>query len=132
MKKKVLVLDLDETLVHSTMKSTFKSDFQVEVLLDKRQCLYHVLKRPHCDLFLRKVSEWFKLVIFTASIPEYADPVLDYLDPARVLFSKRFFRDSCLFVKGSYTKDLQLIEEDLSNVFLLDNSNLSFLVNPGI
>jgi TFIIF-interacting CTD phosphatase-like protein len=54
MRKKTLVLDLDETLVHATTKLGF-ADFQVEVLLDKRRCFYNVLKRPFCDYFLKKV-----------------------------------------------------------------------------
>jgi TFIIF-interacting CTD phosphatase-like protein len=40
-----------------------------------------------------QVSEWYKVVIFTASTPEYADPVIDWLDKSRTLISKRYFRD---------------------------------------
>jgi hypothetical protein len=38
--KKILCLDLDETLVHSTPQSYRRHDFSVEVLIDKHACLY--------------------------------------------------------------------------------------------
>lgn len=43
-----------------------------------------------------KVSTWYTLVIFTASMQEYADPVIDWLDAGRGIIGKRFFREvSC-------------------------------------
>jgi hypothetical protein len=43
-----------------------------------------------------KVSAWYTLVIFTASMQEYADPVIDWLDAGRGIIGKRFFREvSC-------------------------------------
>lgn len=49
-----------------------------------------------CSLLARtptQVSSWYTLVIFTASMQEYADPVIDWLDGGRGIFAKRFFRD---------------------------------------
>jgi TFIIF-interacting CTD phosphatase-like protein len=54
--KKTLVLDLDETLVHSTSQSYTRYDFTVEVMIDKQLCLYYVYKRPHVDYFLKKAE----------------------------------------------------------------------------
>ncbi|QRW04903.1 NLI interacting factor-like phosphatase [Ceratobasidium sp. AG-Ba] len=96
-KTKTLVLDLDETLIHSTSRAMHShgsmggggllglsglfgggrrqgAGHMVEVVLGGRSTLYHVYKRPFVDFFLRKVSSWYTLVIFTASMPEYADP----------------------------------------------------------
>ncbi|KAL6622248.1 hypothetical protein LY90DRAFT_397486 [Neocallimastix californiae] len=127
--KKVLVLDLDETLIHSTSRGSRNHDYMIEVLLDKHICLYYVYKRPYVDSFLKKVSEWYKVVVFTASLKEYADPVIDYLDPEKKIFSKRYFRESCQFRNGIYMKDLQVIEKDLSKICLVDNSTFSFEIN---
>lgn len=92
-KAKTLVLDLDETLIHSTCKSTGQPyDMMIEVLMDKNSCLYYVTQRPFCTYFLKKVSEWYNLVIYTASLPEYADPVIDWLDNGARILQKRFFR----------------------------------------
>ncbi|PVU87812.1 hypothetical protein BB561_006162 [Smittium simulii] len=91
--KKYLVLDLDETLIHSSPHSSYKAHLRIEVIIEKMACLYYIYKRPYLDYFLRKVSEWYKIVIFTASIPEYANPVLNFLDPSDTLFDRRLFRD---------------------------------------
>ncbi|KIJ20190.1 hypothetical protein PAXINDRAFT_166308 [Paxillus involutus ATCC 200175] len=143
---KTLVLDLDETLIHSTTKPiSFSSGglgllgfgrrnkgHTVEVFLGGRSTLYHVYKRPFVDYFLRKVSGWYTLVVFTASMQEYADPVIDWLDAGRGILARRFFRESCtLLPNGSYTKDLSVIEQDLSRVCLVDNSPISYRVNQG-
>jgi hypothetical protein len=54
--QKTLVLDLDETLIHSLAKGgKLGSGHMVEVKFDKHAILYFVHKRPFCDLFLRKV-----------------------------------------------------------------------------
>ncbi|TKY89619.1 hypothetical protein EX895_001404 [Sporisorium graminicola] len=160
---KILVLDLDETLIHSTSRSpshyasaggrTTTSGFlgletagaflglrandnprrirphMVEVVLDGRSVLYHVYKRPWTDYFLRKVASWYTVVVFTASVQEYADPVIDWLDQGRGLISARLFRESCSFKAGSYVKNLAVVDEDLSKVCLVDNSPASYRVN---
>ncbi|KAG0296810.1 Nuclear envelope morphology protein 1 [Linnemannia gamsii] len=128
-RKKTLVLDLDETLIHSTSRGSRSQGYMVEVLVDRHACLYYVYKRPHVDYFLKKVSEWYKLVIFTASMEEYADPVIDWLDQNKTLFDKRYFRQACFLRNGSYLKDLTVIDPDLSSVCLLDNSPMSYSLN---
>ncbi|KAJ3371306.1 Nuclear envelope morphology protein 1 [Kappamyces sp. JEL0680] len=127
--RKTLVLDLDETLVHSSLRG-IRYDFMVEVMLEQQQICYYVYKRPHVDYFLQKVAEWFKIVIFTASVPEYADPVIDWLDSSRTLISKRYFRDSCTPVGASYMKDLTMVEKDLAKVCLVDNTPFCFGLFP--
>ncbi|GJJ68259.1 CTD nuclear envelope phosphatase 1 [Entomortierella parvispora] len=128
-RKKTLVLDLDETLIHSTSRGSRSQGYMVEVLVDRHACLYYVYKRPHVDYFLKKVAEWYKLVIFTASMAEYADPVIDWLDQNKTLFDKRYFRQACFLRNGSYLKDLTVIDPDLSSVCLLDNSPISYSLN---
>lgn len=89
--------------------------------------LYYVHKRPHCDDFLRKVCKWYKLVIFTASVQEYADPVIDWLEQERKFFVGRYYRQHCTFRNGAYIKDLSSVEPDLSKVMILDNSPMSYI-----
>jgi CTD nuclear envelope phosphatase 1 len=93
--------------------------------------LYWVNKRPYCDDFLRRVSKWFNLVVFTASVQEYADPVIDWLEQERKYFSARYYRQHCTYRQGAYIKDLSSVEPDLSNVMILDNSPLSYLFHEG-
>lgn len=144
MPKKTLVLDLDETLIHSMAKGgRMSTGHMVEVKLaaptayhgvslgPQHPILYYVHKRPHCDEFLRKVSQWYNLVIFTASVQEYADPVIDWLELERKYFTGRYYRQHCTFRTGAYIKDLGSIEPDLSKVIILDNSPLSYIFHEG-
>ncbi|OTB09032.1 hypothetical protein M426DRAFT_70895 [Hypoxylon sp. CI-4A] len=139
---KTLILDLDETLIHSMSKGgRMGSGHMVEVRLNttyvasggqqalgpQHPILYYVHKRPHCDEFLRKVCKWFNLVVFTASVQEYADPVIDWLESERKYFSGRYYRQHCTFRHGAFIKDLSSIEPDLSKVMILDNSPLSYM-----
>ena len=65
-------------------------------------------------------------------MPEYADPVIDWLDGGRGLFAKKLYRESChLQSNGSYIKDLSLVEADLSRVCFMDNSPISYSWNKG-
>ncbi|KAJ2807193.1 Nuclear envelope morphology protein 1, partial [Coemansia furcata] len=129
-KRKILVLDLDETLIHSSPQGSYRAHHRIEVVIDKVACLYYVYKRPHVDYFLRRVSEWYKVVIFTASLAEYADPVIDLLDSQNKLIEGRYFRESCVPHDSSYAKDLAAIDPDLSQIVLVDNSPLSYFINP--
>ncbi|KAF8897490.1 NLI interacting factor-like phosphatase-domain-containing protein [Infundibulicybe gibba] len=146
---KTLVLDLDETLIHSTSRADYRSTtggsgllglgsfsqrnkgagLTIEVVLGGRSTVYHVYKRPFVDFFLRTVSGWYTLVIFTASMQEYADPVIDWLDAGRGILAHRLFRDSCTQLPNGYTKDLSIVEADLARVCLVDNSPSSYCLN---
>ena len=142
--QKTLVIDLDETLIHSLAKGgRMSSGHMVEVKLNttvgyggatlgpQHPILYYVHKRPHCDDFLRKVCKWYNLVVFTASVQEYADPVIDWLEQERKYFSARYYRQHCTFRNGAYIKDLSSVEPDLSRVMILDNSPLSYIFHEG-
>lgn len=142
--QKTLVIDLDETLIHSLAKGgRMSSGHMVEVKLNtavgiggatlgpQHPILYYVHKRPHCDDFLRRVCKWYNLVVFTASVQEYADPVIDWLEQERKYFSGRFYRQHCTFRNGAYIKDLSSVEPDLSKVMILDNSPLSYIFHEG-
>ncbi|KAI9268291.1 NLI interacting factor-like phosphatase-domain-containing protein [Phascolomyces articulosus] len=135
-KGKTLVLDLDETLVHSVRLGSYAARQQtvstsikrkkIEVQDDKQSMLYEVYKRPHVDFFLKTISQWYKVVIFTASMAEYADPVIDWLDQDHNVISQRYFRQSCIVRNGNFVKDISLAEPDLAKVCLVDNSNAAF------
>jgi len=128
LKRKTLILDLDETLVHSTIKAVTHHHLTVDVLIDGMTCTFYVIKRPHVDLFLRKVAEWFDLIIFTASMQQYADPLIDQLDTGR-LVKGRLFRESCLAKEGNFVKDLSLIGQDLATTIIVDNSPIAYSHN---
>ncbi|XP_010890150.1 CTD small phosphatase-like protein isoform X2 [Esox lucius] len=127
--KKCVVIDLDETLVHSSFKPISNADFIVPVEIDGTVHQVYVLKRPHVDEFLQKMGELFECVLFTASLAKYADPVADLLDQWGV-FRARLFRESCVFHRGNYVKDLSRLGRELSNVIIVDNSPASYIFHP--
>lgn len=127
--KKCIVIDLDETLVHSSFKPISNADFIVPVEIDNVIHQVYVLKRPYVDEFLCKVGELFECVLFTASLAKYADPVADLLDKWDV-FHSRLFRESCVFHKGNYVKDLSKLGRELPQVIIVDNSPASYIFHP--
>ncbi|XP_041374964.1 CTD small phosphatase-like protein [Gigantopelta aegis] len=129
MDKKCVVIDLDETLVHSSFKPISNADFIVPVEIDGTVHQVYVLKRPYVDEFLQKMGELFECVLFTASLAKYADPVADLLDKWGV-FRCRLFRESCVFHRGNYVKDLSRLGRCLDQVVIVDNSPASYIFHP--
>lgn len=127
--RKCLVLDLDETLVHSSFKLIDHPDFIVPVEIDNQIHNVYVAKRPGVDEFLKKMGEIYEVVVFTASLSKYADPVLDMLDIHRVV-KHRLFRESCYNHNGNYVKDLSQIGRELQDTIIIDNSPTSYLFHP--
>ncbi|KAM3857004.1 carboxy-terminal domain RNA polymerase II polypeptide A small phosphatase 1-like [Diretmus argenteus] len=124
-----VVLDLDETLVHSSFKPVNNADFIIPVEIDGTVHQVYVLKRPHVDEFLKRMGDLFECVLFTASLAKYADPVSDLLDKWGA-FRCRLFRESCVFHRGNYVKDLSRLGRDLSKVIIVDNSPASYIFHP--
>jgi carboxy-terminal domain RNA polymerase II polypeptide A small phosphatase len=85
----------------------------------------YVIKRPGVDQFLQRLSEHYELLIYTASLSKYADPLLDKLDVNKVL-SRRLYRENCAYFEGHYVKDLYLLNRDLSQTIIVDNSPMSY------
>ncbi|VDL35236.1 unnamed protein product [Hymenolepis diminuta] len=129
-RRKIMVIDLDETLIHSVLDGVSRPsqrggpppDFVLKVDIEHHPVRFSVHKRPHVDYFLSIVSQWYELVIFTASLEIYGAGVADHLDNGRHIFQRRYFRQHCLYDSGSYSKDLSRVSTDLSSIFILDNS----------
>ena len=144
-KKKLLLIDLDETLVHSEFRTreNFK-DLDTFVKRSKcyvktfsfsdDNCIYYmdVFFRPYLKVFLQEISNYFYLAIFTAATKNYADTILDYIDPDNEYFKFRLYRDACIPIQQRlYIKDLRIIKDyDPMNVILMDNSLYSFMNQP--
>ncbi|KAL0964074.1 hypothetical protein UPYG_G00318060 [Umbra pygmaea] len=124
-----VVLDLDETLVHSSFKPVNNADFIIPVEIDGTIHQVYVLKRPHVDEYLKRMGELFECVLFTASLSKYADPVSDLLDKCGA-FHHRLFRESCVFHRGNYVKDLSRLGRDINKVVIVDNSPASYIFHP--
>ncbi|CAM9167206.1 unnamed protein product, partial [Phaeothamnion confervicola] len=87
-----------------------------------------VLKRPGVDEFLLRVSKLYEVIIFTASLPQYANPLLDRLDPHSTI-RFRLFREHCTFHEGYFVKDLTLLRGNPDTI-IVDNSPMAYMFQP--
>ncbi|GJD10769.1 Carboxy-terminal domain RNA polymerase II polypeptide A small phosphatase 2 [Galdieria sulphuraria] len=104
--KKTLVLDLDETLVHSGFEGSREtSDFVLSMQVENTNLQLFVKMRPYLKEFLQEVTKHFEIVIFTASMVTYADPVIDLMfdatGVAHIPETHRLFRESWISKKSS-------------------------------
>ena len=144
-KKKLLLIDLDETLIHSEFRNknnykeldlftrTSKCQSKTFSYSDENYIYYmDVFFRPHLKQFLSEVSKYFDLAIFTAAMKGYADTIIDFIDPHYKFFQFRLYREACIPIQDRlYIKDLRIIENyDPKNVILMDNSLYSFMNQP--
>ena len=123
--KKTLILDLDETLVHSGFTPFEKNDIVLNVDFEGVMYNIYVLVRPEAELFIKTVAKFFELVIFTASISKYASPLLDILDKEKNI-KYRLYRDQCTFINGIYIKDLKRCNRSLKDLIIVDNSPIAY------
>ncbi|MCO5596455.1 hypothetical protein L7F22_050518 [Adiantum nelumboides] len=127
--RKTLVLDLDETLVHSSFKPVTDFDFAIQVEMEMGLQTVFVLKRPGVEEFLRTMASLFEVIVFTAGLKQYADVVLDTIDIDNCI-KYCLYRDSCKFHMGGLVKDLSTLGRDLRKVIIVDNSPHCYLLQP--
>ena len=134
--KQILFIDLDETLIHSDIydKKPFNINNYDKILKFKFDNLYYyigVYFRKNLKNFLIKISKYFNLILFTAAYKEYADIIIDDIDPENIFFKKRFYRESCINLNENINiKDLNIFNNiDLKRSVILDNNIYSFCNN---
>ena len=99
-----LVLSLEDLLIHQEWT---------------RERGWRIAKRPGVDYFLRYLSQYYELVLFTTQPSSMADQVIRKLDPYRII-QWPLFREATLYKDGGYIKDLSYLNRDLSKVMLVD------------
>ena len=127
--KKTLVLDLDETLVHSSMNPLPNgSHLILPINVAGKNYNVYVLIRPFLEQFLMEMSLLYEIVIFTASLAEYAEPLLKIIDKNKVV-KHILNRNHCLFYQGLFIKDLKVINRDIKDLIIIDNNPVSYSLN---
>ena len=166
--KKILLLDLDETLIHAdfledlveneTQKNYGNYDAIISFYTIEEQNHINsntnddnsdnnttddeskdnscekvlnkvgIFLRPKVKEFIEEISKFFFIGIFTAAIPEYADAVINYLDPEEKYIKFKLYRNDCVNICNLVRiKDLKIFgEENLDKIVLLDNNIYSF------
>ena len=141
--RKLLILDLDETLIHSDLDFLLKEkNVKYDTVLyfdseEEKNIPLPIIIRPGIYDFLDYASKNFDLVVFTASDQQYADAIINYIERDKKYFKMRLYRNNCIFIDpGLYIKDLRIFDsfKKLEDIIILDNSLFSFAnqLNNGI
>lgn len=86
--------------------------------------------RPGVFEFLKNMTRFYEVVIFTASVSNYATPLIDHhLDTQNYGFYKLFW-ENCTFKSGFYVKDLSWLGRDLKDIIIVDNLPSSYWMHP--
>ncbi|KAF2274340.1 NIF-domain-containing protein [Westerdykella ornata] len=109
-----LVLSLEDLLVHSEWTAKHG---------------WRTAKRPGVDYFLRYLSQYYELVIFTTVRSTDADPIIRKLDPFRIVMWP-LFREATRYEKGEYIKDLSYLNRDLSKTIIIDTDPAHVKLQP--
>jgi len=130
---KLLILDLDETLVHGTETP---HDENYHFRTEK----YHIYKRPYVNEFLGFCKEHFKVAVWTSSGEEYASNVIEKLFgmeyPLEFVWSRRKCTPSFdhQAYMHEYIKNLRKVKDKgyrLEKVIMVDDTPFKLSKNYG-
>ncbi|KAK5110529.1 hypothetical protein LTR62_005721 [Meristemomyces frigidus] len=99
-----LVLSLEDLLIYNAWD---------------REHGYRTAKRPGIDYFIRYLSQYYELVLFTTAPLSIADPIIKKLDPYHFIMWP-LGREATKYVNGSYVKDLSYLNRPLSKTIIID------------
>ncbi|KAM0344469.1 hypothetical protein ACHAPU_007441 [Fusarium lateritium] len=101
-----LCLSLDDLLIHSEWT---------------REHGWRIAKRPGVDYFIRYLSQYYELVLFTSVPYATGEPIMRKLDPFRLILWP-LYREATKFEEGEIVKDLSYLNRDLSKVIIIDSN----------
>ena len=110
--------------------------YQYLIYLDTKWNRLCINLRPFVREVLIELKKWYRIVIFTASVSNYADTILDFIDPNNEIFESRYYRNHCCVTNERvHVKDMRLFEQPNSNndanwnlkdIVIVDNASHSF------
>lgn len=128
--RKLLVLDLDETLIYARSSPTDYYDFTI----DTGGSIYYVQKRPYLDVFLRYAAEYFDIAFWTAATRYYAEEILRRILHVSIEPKFLFTREETSFIYKRPVKDLYYVwsswsHYDETNTLVLDDNSHTYRYN---
>lgn len=145
--RQTLILDLDETLIHALPPGQEPPPHLESIEVEYPKNSIKVLKRPGLTEFLDKIKDLFEVLIWTASSQEYADPIINAIDPTNIV-AHRLYRQDCTIYKEkrrssvSYNKspelnclkidsikELNRLGRDVKRCFIVDDKEISYSKN---
>nr|BAN65936.1 NLI interacting factor-like phosphatase family protein [Babesia bovis] len=116
-----LVLDLDDTILHSVSTRGNNETSSVALTVGNRTLNFVVYKRPHLDTFLMEMRKYYEIVLYSTSRRRYVDACLSDACVNHLIDRKLYRNDCFLDGNGTYIKDLSKVSSDMSKVVLLNN-----------
>ncbi|MEM1135686.1 MAG: HAD family hydrolase [Bacteroidota bacterium] len=137
--KKIIVFDLDETLIHATKKKlSIIEDFIYED--------YYIYKRPNVDVFLQECCKLYSIAIWSSADDEYVNSIVHQLikDVCSLAFiwgrsecwmKVRNIEDELGLKRKEYLsiKPLEKIRKKgfkMDNLLIIDDSKYKVVDNP--
>jgi RNA polymerase II subunit A small phosphatase-like protein len=140
--KLLVVLDLDQTLLHGVEQSHYDDEFCSNYNFSVLNASHYIYLRPYLKTFLSALLLRFQVAVWTAASQEYCDEIVEKLFPKR---------DDLLFVYSSHNtstryntetgyhepiKALKKIKDkrkpsNLKRVVVIDDNNCTFQMNFG-
>lgn len=125
---KTLVLDIDGTLITSLFQHETTPAHSAPAFVWQTK---NVWLRPGVRSFLQAVRPFFEVAVFTAATPDWADRILQELDPTGELIDHRLYRQHTTATPAwAYVKDLSRLGRDLRHVTIVDDNQLMFALQP--
>ena len=103
LKPYTLVLDLDETLVHVPKKTN------------------KIFLRPGCRDFLHSLLPYYELILFTSSIKEYADQIINFIQIKEKYFTYCLYRENTILITDFFFKDINKLGRDIKKIIIIDD-----------
>lgn len=107
MTDKLIILDLDETLIHAT---SHKRDLAEDFIFDK----YFVYKRPFLDDFLQQLSLDFKVGIWSSADDKYVESIVGLIK-TNIRFEVVWGRSKCSY-RRNIEQDTYVYEKRLAKL----------------
>ena len=129
--KKLLILELDETLIHTSFVQipNCDYDFNFNINFLERPVTVFVYKRPYVNEFLYQMSKYYNIIIYSSNIKEYSNPLIDKLDEENVIY-KRIYKDKTIELNGKLISDLtKLIYDYGKNIIIISNNSVPSFIN---
>lgn len=132
-KRILVVLDLDETLIHATKEElSYKAHFKFHE--------YYIYLRPYLHSFLDKLKSKFDVAIWSSADDKYVNSIIEMIYNEHSDFHFIWGRSKCTMRKNFeldkyvFEKHLKKVKQTgipLENILIVDNSPEKLRVNYG-
>ncbi|GFE54624.1 dullard-like phosphatase domain containing protein [Babesia ovis] len=116
-----LVLDLDDSILHSVRTRGNNETSSVALTMGNRVLNFTVYKRPHLDAFLMEMRKDYEIVLYSTQSQSYVDACLSDACINHLFDRKLYRRDCILGADGSFIRDFSKVGSDMSKVVVLHN-----------